>query len=128
MSYLFDTHTLVWWLTGDQQLSREFGSEIESQGQNCFVSVASAYKMGIKVQNGKMEFARNIWNNLPAIVESNGFQILSISLEHSLLAPKLPTNHRDPLDRLLAAQSIVENMPIMSIDQRIADLGATVIW
>ncbi len=128
MSYLLDTHTLVWWLTGDQQLSREVRSEIESQGPNCFVSVASAYEMGIKVQNGKMEFARNIWNNLSAIVESNGFQILPVSLEHCLLAPKLPTNHRDPFDRLLAAQSIVENMPIMTIDQRIADLGANIIW
>jgi PIN domain nuclease of toxin-antitoxin system len=128
VSYLLDTHALVWWLTGDQQLSREARSVIGGQGPNCFVSVASAYELGIKVQNGKMEFARNIWNNLPTIVESNGFQILPISFEHSLLAPKLPTNHRDPFDRMLAAQSIVEAIPIMTIDQRIADLGAKVIW
>ena len=128
MSFLLDTHTLIWWLTSDPQLSLKAKSAIESRSAECFVSPVSAYEIGIKVQSGKMEFARNIWNNLPAIMEGNAFQILPVNFEHSLLAPKLPTDHRDPFDRLLAAQAIVERMDVVTIDSRIKDFGARVLW
>jgi PIN domain nuclease of toxin-antitoxin system len=128
VSLLLDTHALIWWLTGDLQLSRNAKTEIERRRTECFVSPISAYEIGIKVQSGKMEFARNIWNNLQSIVESNGFQNLFVTMEHSLLAPTLPTSHRDPFDRLLAAQAIVERMDIITIDARLKDLGARVVW
>jgi PIN domain nuclease of toxin-antitoxin system len=128
VSFLLDTHSLIWWLVGDPQLSGKAKNLIESQSQECFVSSVSAYEIGIKVQSGKMEFARNIWNNLPSIIEGNSFQNLSVNFEHALLAPKLPTDHRDPFDRLLAAQAIVERMELITIDARLKDLGAKVVW
>jgi PIN domain nuclease of toxin-antitoxin system len=128
VSFLLDTHSLIWWLVGDPQLSGKAKNLIESQSQECFVSSVSAYEIGIKVQSGKMEFARNIWNNLPSIIEGNSFQNLSVNFEHALLAPKLPTDHRDPFDRLLAAQAIVERMDLITIDARLKDLGAKVVW
>ena len=128
MSFLLDTHTLIWWLTSDPQLSLKAKSAIESRSAECFVSPVSACEIGIKVQSGKMEFARNIWNSLPAIIEGNAFQILPVNFEHSLLAPKLLTEHRDSFDRLLAAQAIVERLDLITIDARLKDLGAKVVW
>lgn len=128
MSFLLDTHSLIWWLVGDPRLSLKAKSIIESRSSECFVCPVSAYEIGIKVQSGKLEFARNIWTNLPAIIAGNAFHNLSVNIEHSLLASKLPTNHRDPFDRLLAAQEIVERMDLITIDARLKDLGARVVW
>jgi PIN domain nuclease of toxin-antitoxin system len=128
VSFLLDTHTLIWWLISDPQLSPKAKSAIDTRSAECFISPVTAYEIGIKVQSGKMEFARNIWNNLAAIIESNEFQILPVSIEHSLLAPILPTSHRDPFDRLLAAQAINERMDLITIDARLKDMGAKVVW
>ncbi len=128
MIYLLDAHTLVWWLTDDPQLSARAIFAIEDDPERCAISAATVYEIGIKVENGKWEAARPIYASMQAILESNGFRHLPISIEHATLAPKLPTDHRDPFDRLLAAQAILEHMDVVTIDGRIKDLGARVIW
>lgn len=128
MNYLLDAHTLVWWLTGDPQLSAAASFVIEDDPERCAVSAATAYEIGIKVENGKWEAARPIYTSLQTIMESNGFRHLPITMEHCLLAPKLPINHRDPFDRLLAAQAIFEHINVVTIDSRIKNFGARVTW
>jgi PIN domain nuclease of toxin-antitoxin system len=126
--YLLDTHTLVWWLTNDPQLSAAASFAIEDDPERCAVSAVTAYEIGVKVQNGKWETARAIYASFEAIMASNGFRPLPISLEAGLLAPKLPTDHRDPFDRLLAAQAIVDHLDVVTIDSRIKEFGARVLW
>ena len=128
MNYLLDAHALVWWLTNDPQLSAAATFAIEDDPEKCAVSAATAYEIGIKVQNSKWEAARPIYDSFQAIMESNGFRLLPINLEHCLLAPKLPTDHRDPFDRLLSAQAMIEHINVVTIDSRIKDFGARVTW
>jgi PIN domain nuclease of toxin-antitoxin system len=128
VSYLLDTHTLIWWLSNDERLSTQAKFLLDDDTSRCVVSAVTAYELGIKVQNGKLELARGILENFQAILDSNEFQRLSISIEHSLLAARLPTDHRDPFDRLLAAQAITERFDLLTVDTRIADMGARVIW
>jgi PIN domain nuclease of toxin-antitoxin system len=126
--YLLDTHTLIWWLTNDDQLSSQALFLLEDDSSRCVVSAVTAYEIGIKVQSGKLEVARAILENFQAIMESNQFQSLPITIEQSLLAAKLPTDHRDPFDRLLAAQAIVERLDLVTVDKRLAEMGARVVW
>lgn len=101
---------------------------IEDDAERCAISAVSGYEIGIKVMSGKLELARPIYESFQDIVESNGFRSLAINQEHSLLAAKLPTEHKDPFDRLLAAQAIVEHLDMVTIDSRIAAFGARVVW
>jgi PIN domain nuclease of toxin-antitoxin system len=128
VNYLLDTHTLIWWLTGDPQLSTRASFVIEDDAERCAVSAVSGYEIGIKVRSGKLELARPVYESFQDIMESNGFRPLAINQEHSLLAAKLPTDHNDPFDRLLAAQAIVEHLDMLTIDSRIAAFGARVVW
>jgi PIN domain nuclease of toxin-antitoxin system len=118
----------VWWLTNDPQLSKSAADAIEDDPQNCAISAVTAYEMGLKVESGKWEAARPIYAAFQNIVDSNSFIHLPVSHEHALLASKLPSQHRDPFDRLLAAQAMVEHIDVLTIDGRIRALGARVVW
>jgi PIN domain nuclease of toxin-antitoxin system len=122
-----DTHTFVWFVNGDKALSSRAKKEILKPTNEKFLSIASIWEMGIKVSLGKLKINYPFKKVLDQI-EENGFEILPIFFEHTLLITQLEFHHRDPFDRLLIAQAISENMTIISKDQHILKYQAKVLW
>lgn len=97
MRALLDTHTLLWWLAGDERLSLPVREIIGDENNPLWVSVVSAWEIAIKVRLGKLHSAVDIAANLPTYLQQQGFTPLDIRLDHALRAGALPDIHRDPL-------------------------------
>ncbi len=113
MKLLLDTHALLWWLAGDEQLARPAHDAI-AQTQVVVVSAASAWEVGIKQALGKLTGP----DDLRTEIVTNGFTPLEISVEHALSAAGLPPHHDDPFDRMLIAQARIEGLTLVSRDRR----------
>lgn len=128
MKVLLDTHTLLWWLTARPQLS-ERARDVIGNGENqVFVSAASGWEIAIKVRLGRLTLPDTPERFIPEQLRLNAMQSLPISLSHALRVHSLPDHHRDPFDRILVAQSQLENLPIVSADPLIAQYAVQVIW
>ena len=123
-----DTHTFVWWVTKNPQLSARALAAIQDEAGDCFISAATVYELTYKVGLGKFDAAREIADRVYEVMQANAFSPLPISLQHASVAAKLEATHRDPFDRILAAQAIVEKVMIVTADEAFAGLGAKVIW
>lgn len=128
LSLILDTHTFVWWLTGDPKLSQIAIDHITGEHGSCYVSAVTAFELTNKMRLGKFEAAREIVERLDALMHENGFDALPITMAHATLAGQLASAHRDPFDRLLAAQAIIQNCPVVTKDAEFRDLGAEVVW
>lgn len=126
MSVLLDSHALVWWLTGGKLLTKAAEQLIDNE--DAFVSSASAYEIALKAGRGKWPEALPLVQSFAAVCERNKLVLLPISLEHALAAAAIASQHRDPFDRLLAAQARIENMSLISIDPVMKTLGCQVVW
>src|SRR5690606_8456313 len=104
MKNLLDTHTFIWFINGDDNLSLTARNAIESAEEN-YISIASIWELAIKISLGKLEMSAS-FDELEKQVLINGFKILDISFEDLSLLTTLPFQHRDPFDRLLITQSI----------------------
>jgi PIN domain nuclease of toxin-antitoxin system len=125
---LLDTHAVIWWFLDNPALSRAAREAIEPAGAEILVSAASAFEISLKHWSGKLPDAEPLARRLGAMVLEEGFQPLPITLEHGRVAGALPWAHKDPFDRLLVAQALVEDMPIVS-NERVFDLtGVSRIW
>jgi PIN domain nuclease of toxin-antitoxin system len=128
MKLLIDTHVLLW-LAGDaESLSKKVTSLILDDQSSLFLSFASIWGIQIKSQLGKLNLNRLLPNLIEQQCEVNEIQLLEIKLEHIYGLKDLPNHHRDPFDRLLVAQSRVEEMPIVSIDNVLDAYGVNRIW
>ena len=128
MSLLLDTHTLFWWVTGSPMLSSKAKTAITGEGRQCYVSSVSVFELSNKVRLGKFEAAREVVERFEFILATDSFTPLPLAVAHAKLAGQLASPHRDPFDRLLVAQSIVENCEIVTADPALAALGARTIW
>ncbi len=128
MKILFDSHALVWYLTGNQRLSqyaRDIADDLDSQ---VFISAVCAWEIATKVNRGRWPEAAQIVESLHEITLARAFAPLPITIEHARVAGFLPGRHYDPFDRMLAAQSQVENMPLVTVDPAFRSFGIPVIW
>ena len=121
---LLDTHALIWWFEDAPNLSATARAAIKV-GPAVYFSAASIYETEYKIACGKM---RPLQTTFLELARSQSFVELPISARHADLAARLPSAHKDPWDRVLAAQAICESMSVVSRDPRIAALGATVLW
>lgn len=112
MSLLLDTHTLLWWLAGEQ-LSDEVTKRLSDPTELVAVSAVSIWEASVKEAIGKLV----VPEPLPVVVVDEGFEALPITLEHAQRAGELPNHHRDPFDRMLVAQAQIEGLTIVSRDQ-----------
>ena len=128
MRLLLDTHTLLWWLDGDRRLSTRSRALIGDEQVGVLVSAASAWEITTKWRLGKLPGAEQVAADVAGAVASQGFTPLPISLDHAERAGRLVTDHRDPFDRMLVAQSQLERLPILTGDPLIAQYAVTVIW
>jgi len=126
---LLDTHTFIWYIEGHPSLSVAARQAIENPLAEKWVSVASAWEMHIKAGLGRLPVEDPLDEFIPHQLELNGFRLLAIDLQHLHPISKLPPHHNDPFDRLLIAQALVENIPIISRDKNFdAYEGLTRIW
>ena len=127
MNNLLDTHTFIWFIEGDLQLSDLARKSIERSDVINFVSIASLWEIAIKVSLKKLEL-KMPFSYVSNQILNNGFQILPITFEDTLTLTELPFHHRDPFDRLIISQSLTNNLSIISKDKLFNDYGLNLIW
>jgi PIN domain nuclease of toxin-antitoxin system len=128
MKALLDTHTFLWWIANDPQLSLRARQVMVDSATELFLSVASGWEIAIKSHLGKLRLPPDLQGFVAEQVRVNGIQVLPIEMMHVLHVHTLPDHHRDPFDRLLVAQSQLEKMPILTGDAQIGRYAVTVIW
>ena len=125
---MLDTHAFLWWIGDDPRLS-ERAREVFSDGDNDLVfSAASGWEITIKARLGRLQVPGDLNTYLLRQLTENYTSVLPVHLSHALRVHALPDHHRDPFDRLLVAQAIVEEMPLLSADPRIARYPVEVVW
>jgi PIN domain nuclease of toxin-antitoxin system len=125
---LLDTHTFLWWLAGENALSPAARKAIGDEKNTIFVSAASAWEITTKYRIGKLPGVASIVGNLGEIIADQGFTALSISLQHGEVAGTLPGPHRDPFDRILVAQALLEKLILVSNEQPFDAFGVRRLW
>ncbi len=128
MRALLDTHAFLWWDLDDPQISDLVGRMIESSENELLVSAASLWEIAIKVSSDKLVLPSAIDRYVPGRLAAYRFKTLPISGEHALRVASLPPIHRDPFDRLLVAQALVEDIPIVTSDPAIGRYDVETIW
>lgn len=128
MNTLLDTHTFLWWITDDENLSDK-SREIIAEGENkVYISAISGLEIAIKAQLGRLELPPNPTDFIQEQVAINAFINLPLQLRHALQVYALPRHHRDPFDRVLVAQAQVETIPILSADPILGQYSVETIW
>ncbi|MCT7974203.1 type II toxin-antitoxin system VapC family toxin [Laspinema olomoucense] len=116
MRLLLDTHTFLWFVMGDPRIPPDLQDIIADENNQKLLSKATVWEVAIKQSIGKLNFARPFRDVIEQQLAANGIDLLDISLAHIEVVASLPRHHRDPFDRLIIAQGIVENIPIISAD------------
>ena len=124
---LLDTHTLVWWVEGQDKLSATARETIEDTDTVVLVSAASAWELAIKTRLGKFK-SHELAERLDEQVVEEGFVALPISIEHALRAGAFDSPHKDPFDRMLIAQAQLEDLSVISKDTAFDKFAVRRIW
>lgn len=128
MNVLLDTHAFLWWVIDDPQLSNTARTIIADPTNTIYLSVISAWEIIIKERTGKLALPEPPQTYIPSRLASNRFISLNVQMQHVLQIAALPDHHRDPFDRLLIAQSQVENIPLLTVDHLISQYSVDIIW
>jgi len=127
MNVLLDIHSVLWFFEDDEKLSKSAIEVICNNENNKFVSIATIWETAIKYSIGKLKLDGGIDGFIESI-DDNGFLLLEISPEHTKAVTQLPFIHRDPFDRMLIAQAIIEDMTIMTVDENVIKYEINSIW
>ena len=125
---LLDTHAFLWWLAGDENLSVRAREAINEDLDTVFVSAASIWEISTKHRLGKLPGASPIVNDLAGVIEGQGFVGLPITILHGHAAGALPGPHRDPFDRMLIAQAMLDDLVLVSNEKAFAAYGVGRLW
>lgn len=125
---LLDTHTLLWWLDGDHNLSQPARQAIGEAHRLVVVSAATAWEIATKVRIGKLPGAVYVADNFSQILENQAFQQLPMGAEHARRAGLMPGGHRDPFDRMLIAQAQIEGLILVSNETLFDHIGVQRLW
>jgi PIN domain nuclease of toxin-antitoxin system len=128
MNLLLDTHTLLWFMLDDPKLVRKVRSELENASNDVFVSVICVWEVATKVRIGKMPEPGNLLKDPHAALTNLGFRDLPLTLSHARLAGSLVHSHKDPFDRMLAAQALLEGLTLVSIDSVFDAFNVPRLW
>jgi PIN domain nuclease of toxin-antitoxin system len=127
MKAILDTHAFLWALAGDARMSRH-ARDIFAGPADLSLSIASIWEILIKVQSGKLPFPRPAIPYVLSRLAENRIECLPITIDHLLALERLPMHHRDPFDRMLIAQSMEEDRPIITADPMFKQYHIRVIW
>jgi PIN domain nuclease of toxin-antitoxin system len=128
VALLLDTHTFLWWVDDSPRLSAKVRRAIGKPDEHCYLSLASCWEIGIKVSLGRLRLTESVDRFLATHMATNGIQPLGLQLTHVSQVATLPFHHRDPFDRLLAAQALVEDLTIVSADPVFKKYGVSRVW
>ena len=128
MRLLLDTHALLWWLAGDDNLTLAARSAIADENNEIFVSAASAWEVSTKHRIGTLPGAGPLVVDFSRVIGSQGFIALPISIDHAQIAGALKSEHRDPFDRMLVAQALTEKIAWVSNESAFDALPVTRVW
>jgi len=128
MKLLLDTHALLWWSANDQRLSTTARAAIAHADSEVWVSAASAWEIATKARIGKLKGVERLLSHFEAFMAADRFLLLPMHHPHALLAGSFAQDHRDPFDRMLAAQALIENATLVTNDAALRDFGAETVW
>jgi len=128
VNLLLDTHIWIWWLLDAPSLSRAAKAAIEDEANEIFISAASCWEIATKHRIGKLPSVSAITANFEAAMAEDGFTGLPISIRHGQVAGALPGSHRDPFDRMLIAQAMLENLVLVSNERLFDGYAVTRLW
>jgi PIN domain nuclease of toxin-antitoxin system len=127
MNFLLDTHTFLWFVNDDPRLSDRLKNLIENENNVSYLSIASLWEMSIKYNLGKLTLAPSYEEFVEREVISSSITLLNIELKYLKINATLPFHHRDPFDRIIIAQSMAENIPIITVDSVFNKYSITLI-
>jgi PIN domain nuclease of toxin-antitoxin system len=128
MNLLLDTHTFIWWADEPEKLSEQALLALEDQNNQLLLSIVSIWEIQIKTQLGKMKLNLPLKDLLDSQEQTNNLAVLPITKEHIFALDNLPLHHKDPFDRLLIAQSTIENITIVSADSQLSAYSVILLW
>jgi len=127
-AYLLDSHTLLWWWFDPDRLSGAVRELLSDPASPVLVSAASVWELSIKHQQGKLPELNGVITDIPGLLQADGFEALPISLAHSLRAGGYSQRHRDPFDRMLAAQAELDRLVLLSADPQLSTFPCQTLW
>jgi PIN domain nuclease of toxin-antitoxin system len=125
---LLDTRALLWWLSGDERLGAGAAGAIRNESNEVLVSAASAWEITTKYRIGKLPTATRLASDFDAVLRSQRFQGLPVSVPHAQLAGLLPGPHKDPFGRMLVAQAQLERLVLVSSEEVFDQYGVVRLW
>jgi len=128
MRYLLDTHTLLWFDASPEKLSPKVLDILLDEDNQLYLSHASIWEMQIKYQLGKLQLETELKALISTQQTINDLRLLDIKTQHIYALKELPAHHRDPFDRLLISQAIIEQMPLLTIDEKIQQYEEQIEW
>jgi len=128
MRCLLDTHALAWWLLDLPRLGAGARKVMEAAENEIFVSAVSAFEIATKYRLGKWPDITELVTDFEAILRAERFNHLPISVAHAFFAGQMPATHKDPFDRILAAQCKLENLSLITVDAAFGAFGIDTIW
>ena len=128
MRLLLDSHTFLWFVLKDPQLSRTADTLISDPANEILVSPATYWEIAIKVGKKKLDLLASYDDFMKQGIDGNDFEILSIEARHTSLLTTMLMHHKDPFDRMIIAQALVEKIPVVSIDSAFDAYGITRLW
>jgi len=126
MRVLIDTHILIWHLEDDPHLSLASSEIIADLDNEVLISIASLWEIAIKLSKGKLAISKSI-NDVVGHIQGSTSLLFAIAPEHLIHVASLPFHHKDPFDRLIIAQSLVENIPILTADSNFSQYGVELL-
>ena len=127
MAYLIDTHTLLWHFNGDKQMSNSAIEILKNNKLEKYISIASVWEIAIKLGIGKLVLDFS-FNEIEEKLTGSNISLLNISVKHTQQIISLPLHHRDPFDRMIIAQSITENLTVISRDKNFSLYPIKLLW
>ncbi len=127
MDILLDTHALIWFINGDKQLPEKSINLIKNLKTNCFVSIASIWEIAIKLSLGKLELNGGL-EDISKILKDYEIELLPLTFEHIEKLLTLEYHHRDPFDRIIISQGLVENLTVITKDDNFPIYKIPIVW
>lgn len=128
MRVLLDTHTFIWWLTGDSRLAETARRAVATEANDVLVSAASAWEIATKHRLGRLREAEALARDVRGAIASQGFEELPIGVADAEIAGRLAGPHRDPFDRMLIAQSLSRELVLLSNEEAFDRYGVNRLW